>query len=110
MNPPAVYTNTGIMMVISGLLNILASLIWVFLLSVICVGVLWLVPLALGVWELITGTAMSNGTRQPNARLAAMAGLAAALLTCNVIGIALEIIAITRLGSTEVIQWLASEA
>ena len=56
----------GLMMVISGSLNAAVALLWVLSLIWVCVGLLWLIPLAAAIVEVVTGLCMMILGRQGN--------------------------------------------
>ncbi len=107
MQAPSEYKNSGLFMIISGALTILASLGWIGGLVWVCVGVLWVAPLALGVFEVVTGLAVYQGQFKANAKMVSILGIAAALVCGNVIGIVLEILAVVNYGKPEVAAWMA---
>jgi len=108
MNAPSDYKTSGLFMLISGALTILASLGWIGGLIWVCVGALWVLPLAMGVFEIITGLAVYQGTFKANAKTVSILGIVAALLCGNVIGIVLEILAVVNFGKPEVAAWMAA--
>ncbi len=66
MQPPQEYKTAGILTLIAGILNVLVSLIWMVMFIWFCVGVLWAIPLVIGVLEIMTGIGAMQGTPKPN--------------------------------------------
>ena len=106
MTPPSEYKTAGTLMIVSGVLNLLASLALVGTLIWICVGAFWMVTLGLAVWEIVTGIAVSGGQPKHNAKTVAIIGIVNSLLCGNVIGLVLQIIAMSKLGSPEVTAYI----
>ncbi|MBN1334468.1 MAG: hypothetical protein JXB39_00750 [Deltaproteobacteria bacterium] len=107
MQAPSDYKTSGLFMILSGALTILASLGWIGGLIWVCVGALWVFPLAMGIFEVVTGLAVYKGQYKANAKTVSILGIVAALLCGNVIGIVLEILSVVQLGKPEVAAWMA---
>jgi hypothetical protein len=108
MQAPSDYKTSGLFMLISGALTILASLGWIGGLIWVCVGALWVLPLAAGVFEILTGLAVYQGQYKANAKTVSLIGIVAALLCGNVIGIVLEVLAVVNYGKPDVASWMAA--
>lgn len=84
-------TAAGAMMIASGLFTVIASgalflsFVWV------CVGIVWLVPLVVGIGEMMVGAAIMGGEPTPRVRLVSVLGILAALACGNLLGVGLEI-------------------
>jgi hypothetical protein len=84
-------TLAGTLMIVSGVLTVVASagifatFVWV------CVGALWLVPMAVGIGEVFVGAAIMGGRPTPRVRTMSAMGILSALMCGNVIGAGLEI-------------------
>src|SRR5687767_2493634 len=98
----------GLMNMIAGALNIMVGGLWVLSLIWVCIGIFWLVPLGLGVFQVMVGMAMNNGQPKDNAKMATMLGLLASLFNFNLIGLAVGAFAFMNLGKPEVAGWLES--
>jgi hypothetical protein len=84
-------TGAGVLMILSGLLTTVASAGFFLTFVWVCVGIVWLVPLAVGLMEIGIGAAILGGRPTPRVRLVSAAGIVSALACGNVIGVALEI-------------------
>lgn len=107
-NAPPDYKTAGIFTLASGIVNILASLSWIGVLIWICIGVLWVVPLAAGIFEIIVGISAMNGQPAPHLKTASILGLVAGVFTGNPISIVLEILSLVWMNKPEVSGWMAS--
>lgn len=123
---PQNYKTAGILMLVSGIMNLLAGVgIGVFLafyitviavstfgLGIFCyVCCLWpLVPLVFGVFELIVGMNMMNGKPQKNAVLISILGIVVGALNLTmgvgIVPMIMEIVATVMLNDAEVKAWL----
>lgn len=101
MEVPAQYTTAGITMLLSGVFNIVTGLMLFMTLIWACVGVLWLIPIGIGVWEIVTGVQMLQGTPQPAAKTVSIAGLVSGVLNCNPLPIGLEVASLAMLSNPE---------
>jgi hypothetical protein len=65
----------GIFMIVSGALNILAGAGWLIALLVTVVGILCtpiaLIPVGIGIWEIVTGANVINGKQAKNIQVVA---------------------------------------
>ena len=113
MTPPDPYVHAGGAMLLAGILNVGASLVWLGGLIASCWGmVLCLIPLLLvvdGIFEAWTGWQMIRGVRIPHARARAITSAVIGLVTClGVLSCLVELFAIWSLSKPEVKDWLAS--
>lgn len=106
MTPPSDYKTAGTLMIVSGVLNLLASLALIGTLIWVCVGAFWMVTLGLAIWELVTGIAVSGGQPKANAKTVAIIGIINSLMCGNIIGLVLQIIAMSKLGTPEVTAYI----
>ena len=106
MTPPGHYNTAGTLMLISGVINALLSLYLVLILIWVCVGVVFLIPLAGGLAEIITGLAVVRGQTRPAAPTLSIVGIISSALCCNPIGLVLEIVAQALFRTREVTLWL----
>lgn len=109
MQAPSDYKNAGIFMLVSGILTVMASLGWIMGLIWICVGAFWILTLAGAVFEIVVGAGIMSGKFNKNAKTVSIVGLICAILTGNVIGMVMEIIAIMNFGKPEVSQWMSQQ-
>jgi uncharacterized membrane protein len=71
--------------------------------------VLWIVPALVSLGIIIIGAKMSTGHKQHNAKAAAIAGIACAMVSTNPIGLAFGLLAMVKLDEAEVQQWLNAD-
>ena len=105
-SPPSDYKTAGIFMLTSGITNVIFSFIWFCFLILACVGIAYVIPLVAGVFEMIFGMALMNGTRKPSAKTVAIFGLISSILICNPIALVMEILAMIKLGKPEIEDYL----
>ncbi len=99
MDAPAPYKTAAICNLVSGALNILTG-----------IGLFWtiigLVPLGVGVWQIMIGMKMNNGEKDPNAKTSMIAGIVGAVIMCNLLSAAVAGFGYMQLGQDEVVGWL----
>lgn len=89
------YRVSGGAMVLSGLFNGLMSLVWVLSFIWVCIGVLWLIPLALAVCNVIVGVLMlATGRQFKLAAFAPVMGLISSVCNFNIMGGVLDVTAL----------------
>ncbi len=108
MDAPNDYKNAGIANIIGGALNVMMALLWTLSLIWICIGLFWLVPAAMGAWQIMVGLKMYNGEPNSSAKNATIAGLVAGALNFNIMSIGAGIFAFMMLGKPEVAGYLES--
>lgn len=101
MTAPADYKTAGTLMIVSGVLNLMASFAFIGIFIWVCVGAFWFVTLGLAIFELVIGIGVSSGQPKGNAKTVAILGIINSVLCGNVIGLILQIIALTKLGTAE---------
>ena len=101
MDAPADYRSAGTFMLVSGILNILISIGLIAGLVWILVGCFWVVTLVGGILEIVVGIAVMNGKPKPGAKTTAILGIINSVLCGNIIGIIMEVLALTKLGTQE---------
>jgi len=99
---PSDYTNAGLFMLIGAVFTAMASCLWIVYFIWVCVGVFWFLTLGVAIWAFIDGIRMSSGTPVAHAKMTVICALVAAVLCCNVIGIVMQIMALTSLLRPEV--------
>jgi hypothetical protein len=104
--PPQDYKTAGVLMLVSGITNIIASAVLILVLVWICIGAFWFLTLAGAIFELIVAVSVMQGQRNHNAKTAAIIGLVTSVLCGNMIGIGCEIFALVTLGKPEVDAFL----
>lgn len=109
MDAPQEYKNAGIMMLIAGVINMFVGFIIFIIYIWFCIGVFWLIPMAVGLGELLVGVMMLQGKRVPNSMVISILGLIAALFNCNWIAVVLEILAIVFTQKPDVQAWLRGD-
>jgi hypothetical protein len=95
----------GIAMVTSGLSTLTISLFLGVMLTMVCVGPLYLVPAVFALLEIATGVALMNGSRRHNAVLTSFLGLLCGLVCFNPLALAGDIVAISLLLAPHVRAW-----
>jgi hypothetical protein len=112
---PSEYKQAGLLMTISGAVQVMSGAFMVLMGLATCLGSYGLccfcpfvgaVPIAVGVHELIVANQMRQGIRVPNAKGANLAGLISAVLTMSVLNIVLEALAMAQLGNPQVVAYL----
>ena len=99
MDAPALYKTAAMCNLISGGLNVLVGLMYLF----VCYGII-IIPL--GGWQLMVGMKMNNGEKDGNAKNSLIAGIVAGVLTFNILSIAVAAYGFMQLGDDEVVGWL----
>lgn len=110
MEVPNDYKTAGIFMTIAGALNAMMSMVWIFALIWVCIGVFWVVPLVLAVAELIVGIMVLQGKPMPAAKIVSILGIVTGVLCFNPLPIILEILATVWLRKPEVEGYLTMSA
>jgi hypothetical protein len=88
----------------------MSSVIWILTLIWLCVGVIWVLPLAAAIFEIVVGVAVMNGQYKPNAKTISILGLISAICCINIIGIVLESLSLANHGKPEVANWMAMQS
>jgi hypothetical protein len=109
MDRPNEYNWAAIGLLIAGVFNIWIGAILFLSLIFMCCGVLWVVPIAVGILEVITAGRMLAGRRVHSVVPVAGLGLAASMMNFNVVGIAGEVIALALCASPPVGRWLEAD-
>ena len=93
VEPPNAYRVSGALMIASGLINASVAAVWVLSLFVVCVGLLWIVPMAIGLGEAVVGLLLVLGVPIRFGRAAALIGLVNGALLLSPPSVALEVLA-----------------
>lgn len=80
---PNEYKQAGQLHMAAGAINALTSLVWVVAFLIVCVGLLWVVPLLMSLGQAYLGYRMSQGDRIKNPMVVGGLGVAAALFNMN---------------------------
>lgn len=111
MDAPSDYKNAGIANIVSGAMNAMGAFVWIVSTIWFCVGIIWFIPLGIGVWQILVGLKMYNGEPQANAKTMTIAGLVAWLFNpFNLIGLGASVFAFMMLGKPEVVGYLESNS
>lgn len=114
---PNEYKQAGLLMTISGAVQIVGGLFSVLMGLSACLGsyglccfcpFIGLVPIAVGTHEVIVANQMRQGVWVAGAKGANLAGLISAVLTLSVVNIILEALAMAQLGNPTVMAYLAA--
>jgi tetrahydromethanopterin S-methyltransferase subunit C len=112
---PEEYKQAGMFMVIAGITNIMLGMLWGCMGLLTCVSsygicffcpFLGVVPLGLGIYEILEGNKMREGLWSPSARTANLIGLVMSLLSFHMIGVALEAFVLMNLNNEKVKAWI----
>jgi hypothetical protein len=112
---PEAYKTAGMLMVISGLTNLMLGMIWGCMGLSMCVGtygicflcpLLGIVPFGIGVFEILEGNKMREGIWTPNLKAANIAGLVISVMSFHMIGVACEGFVMMQLGDPKVKAFL----
>ena len=106
MEAPQAYKNAGIANLISGFLSVSANGLMFLSLVWVCIGVIWLVPLAAGFYQCYVGYQMFQGQVTPAAKNGTIAGIVAGVCAFNIFSIGGSAFAFMQLGDDEVAGWL----
>ncbi|MCA9569692.1 MAG: hypothetical protein KC656_17720 [Myxococcales bacterium] len=90
---PMEYQISGVLMVVSGLFNLMISGIYVLGLIWVCVGVLWLIPMFVALAEIAVGAMALAGVRVPGLQVVSIMGMISSMFMCNIWGAMFEGIA-----------------
>jgi hypothetical protein len=91
---------------IAGGLNLFFSLGTALSLLIMCVGVWWLIPAAAAGFQTYVGYQMYSGQVSPHAKNSTIAGIAAGVLSFNLLCAAASAFAFMQVGDDEVVGWL----
>ncbi len=104
--PPGVYNLAGVFMLVAGMTSLASSLTVLLILLVVGVGLIWLFPFAVAIWEVGMGFQVLAGIRKPEAPYYAAFGGFMALFSCNILGVVLELLAFIMMMSPKVQDYL----
>jgi hypothetical protein len=99
LDAPAPYKTAAICNLISGGLNLLFGLAWIWL----CIGI---IPMAIGGWQIMVGMKMNNGEKDDNAKNSLIAGIVGGFLSFNIFSIAAAGYGFMQMGQDEVVGWI----
>lgn len=106
MDAPQQYKTAGLLNLVAGLFNITTGLALTLSLLLLCVGPFWLIPMGMGIWQLVVGIGMQGGKPNANAKTATIVGIVAGVLNLNIITVVLSVMAYMQLGDPEVAGFL----
>lgn len=105
---PQSYKNLGIMMLVSGIKGALISFILILCLIWVCVGAFWFVTLAGSIMEIVVGAMILGGKPIRSMRTVSILGIVSGVLCGNIIGVALEAVALSQMSKPEIDHYLAT--
>jgi hypothetical protein len=105
--PPSPYRVAGALMIVSGLLNGGLAVVYVLSLAFVCVGLLWIVPLALAIGEALVGLLMVLGVPMRFGTVAAVAGIVNGALLFDAPAVAMQVLAMMFLNHDEARRFVA---
>ena len=107
MEAPQAYKNAGIANLVGGVLGIFYSGIWFLSTIWICVGIYFLLPMAMSAFTAYVGWQMYQGQVSPQAKTASMVGIATGFLSgMNLFTLGACGFAFMQLGDDQVAGWL----
>lgn len=80
---PMEYQISGVLMVVSGMFNIMISGLVFLSLVWVCIGVFWLIPMFIGMAEIGVGVLAIAGVRIPGLQAVSVLGLLNSMFLCN---------------------------
>jgi hypothetical protein len=105
--PPSTYRVAGGLMIGSGLMNGGLALVWVLSLGLMCVGLLWIVPFAVAVGEVLVGLLMVLGVPVRFGPVAAVAGIVNGTLLLSPPAVVMQVTALVFLRYDEALRFVA---
>lgn len=105
---PESYKQAGLGNVVGGVLNVLTAGVWFISLIWVCVGILWLVPMALGAAQAWFGYQMHEGKPVENGKLWGIIGIVCGLFNFNPISTVASVLAMMKAGEPDSIAYLSS--
>ncbi len=106
MDVPSEYKTGGTLLLVSGAINLMTALVWVFSLIWVCVGIFWLVPAAAAAYQCFVGFQAMQGTPTQGGKMAAISGIVAGALNFNPLPLILAVVAMVNFNKPEVVDWL----
>ncbi|MES2640931.1 MAG: hypothetical protein V4850_15685 [Myxococcota bacterium] len=106
MQAPKSYTDAGALTILSGVMNIIVGGLLFLTMVWVCVGVLWLVPMAVGVFQVVVGISMNGGKRTSAASYISIVGIIAGVCNFNPLGIGAAVLAMLKVKEPEVAGYL----
>ncbi len=107
MEAPKAYTESGALTILSGALNIITGGLLFLMLIWVCVGVMWLVPMAIGVFQIVVGLSMNKGTPHAMAKRIGVVGIVAGVCNMNPLAIGASVLTMLNVKKPEVAGYLA---
>jgi hypothetical protein len=114
-NPPDAYKQAGLFMMISGIMHLMVGGLTVLTGLGVCVGTyglccfcpaLGVVPMVIGIHELIVASQMQQGRWIASARGTNLSALIVSVITLSMINIVLEALAMAQLNQPDVVAFL----
>jgi hypothetical protein len=90
LQTPMEYQVSGMLMLISGLFNLMISGLYVLGLVWFCVGLLWFIPMFVAIGEIAVGAMVIAGVRVPGVQVMSVFGLVSSVFLCNIWGAVFE--------------------
>jgi hypothetical protein len=105
--PPNAYRLSGAMMIGSGVINAGMAAMWVLGLGFLCVGLLWIVPLAVAIGEVVVGLLAVLGVPIRFGPIAAVVGIVNGTLLFSFPAVALQIVALVFFQQEDSLRYVA---
>lgn len=108
MQAPKSYTDAGTLNIVSGALNVFVGGIWMLsLILFFCVGLFWIIPVGIGIFQIVAGMAMNKGERHSAAGYIGMLGIVAGVFNMNPLSIGAALLALLKVREPEVAGYLS---
>ncbi|MDP2305401.1 MAG: hypothetical protein Q8P18_05195 [Pseudomonadota bacterium] len=107
MQAPKSYTDAGALTILSGVMNVLVGGLLCLSLLMLCVGVFWVIPMGVGVFQIVVGISMQKGQRSSAAGYIGIVGLIAGVFNFNPLAIGAAVLAMLKVKEPEVAGYLS---
>ena len=104
---PSTYRLSGLLMIGSGLMNAGLAAIWVLSLGLLCIGLLWIVPMAVAFGEVVVGLLLVLGVPVRFGPVAAVAGIVNGTLLFSPPAVVMQVLALVFLNHDESRRFVA---
>ncbi len=107
--PPVQYQVSGVLMLMSGLFNGFLAFIWFIGFIWLCIGIMWLIPMAVACGEVFLGILVLAGVRVPGVQVMSILGAVNSMLLFNMWGAVMEGIAAVLQFQPQVTEYLTAD-
>jgi hypothetical protein len=106
MDIPNDYKNSGILMLIAGIMNMIVAAIWMASSLCLCVNSWFTLVVAFA--EIGVGAMILSGSKLPQAKIVSILGIVGGILSFSMMAVGLEVFATILLGKPEVEEYFKS--